>query len=116
MAEDIKSIKEEYRLQKEKNDKIVKILKRIVYVLASLLLINFVSMFIFKMMEKSFWYYDVLAVPLGLILFGAIAILLTQINPRISKSNDTKGDKLIFIIGIIICLGGLVYLILNLVS
>ncbi|MGM9971306.1 MAG: hypothetical protein ACI35W_02720 [Anaeroplasmataceae bacterium] len=111
MSQDINEYKQKMLEEKAKNQHIVRILKTIVYVLAVLLFLDIVPYFIVGiMMEKSNYFFNHLAMPLAIILFGAIAILLTQINPRISVSANTKGDKLVFFMGIAITILGIGYL------
>lgn len=116
MAEDINEKKKEIYLENQKNMKILRILKMIVYILVGLLFIDMMSYFIIGiMLEKSNFFFNNLALPIAIILFGVIAILLTKINPRVSKSNNLKGDNLVFIFGIILTILGIVYFIIALV-
>lgn len=109
---DINEIKKNYKLEAEHNKKIVRILKMVVYILTVLLFLDMIPYFIIGiMMEKSNVFFDNFSMPIGIIIFGIIAILLTQINPRISRTTDVKADRLMLVIGIIITLLGFGYLI-----
>lgn len=114
MALDIDEKKKKIYEEQVKNRKIVRILKCIVYVLSAILLVDMLSFFIFGvMMEKTNMFFDHLAFPIAIILFGIIAILLTQINPRLSRTTNTKGDKGVFLMGIVITIIGIIYLFLE---
>lgn len=117
MSEIIEQAKKNYQEENRRNKKIVGILKIVVYVVTALLFINMGSYFIINIiMEKSLLYYDHLSMPISLILFGIIAILLTAINPRMSKTSNVKGDKIELVIGVILTLGGIAYLIYELAT
>ena len=112
MSEKIEEAKKKFAEENEKNKKIAGILKIVVYVITAMLLINMVIFFILGiMMDKNNYFIDHISMPVSIILFGAIAILLTQINPKVSRTSNTNGDKLELIIGTIICLVGIGYLI-----
>lgn len=113
---DIEIIKKEYVKETEARKQQVKIMKIVTYVLVSILLALIVSFFIVKViLEKNIYFFDEIEMPLIIMVFGAIAILMTQINGKMSKTNDVTGDKLVLVLGIILCLGGVALLLYNVI-
>ena len=56
-----------------------------------------------------------ITIPIITILFGIDAVLLTQINKRISKTNNLKGDVFELFVGIFAIILGIIWLIVALV-
>lgn len=107
--------KKEYSEKFQKNKKIVFYLRIATYINTVILFALVISWFIFgAMLDKHNLYTESIAIQVAIILFGVEAILLTQINPRVSASNNTKGDRLILCFGIIITVVGIGYLIYSL--
>lgn len=115
---DINQIKAEYKAQMEKNKKISRIIKFIIYILAGLLLALFGSFFVVRVIleHTNIYFYEELCVPIGIVIFGIIAILLTRLNGKVSTTNDTTGDRLVLVIGIIMAIGGVALMIYNIIS
>lgn len=109
--------KKEYTEQYQKNKKIVFGLKITTYIITVILFSLVISWFIFgAMLDNHNLYTECIAIQVSVILFGIEAILLTQINPRISSTNNVKGDKLVLLLGIVITIAGIIYLIYSLVG
>lgn len=115
---DIEQIKAQYAAEMEKNKKISRIIKICIYILAAILLALFGSFFIVRVIleHTNIYFYEELCVPIGIIIFGFVAILLTRLNDKMSKTTDNTGDRLVFVIGIIMSIGGLALLIYNIIS
>lgn len=114
MGEKSLKMQEEYKAKYEHNQKIVKILNIFVYILTPLLFIDVFTWFILNVFKNSHdAFTEYVAIPVALMIFGTIAVLMTQINPRMSRTSNVKGDRLILIVGIVIILAGIALLFYN---
>lgn len=115
---DINIIKEEYKAKMAKNQKESRIIKILIYICVALLFITGGSFFIVRvLMEKTdIFFFENVDMPLCIIIFGITSILLTRLNGKYSTTSDTSKDRMVFVIGIIIAIGGVALLIYNLIS
>ncbi len=113
----IEQKKREYIEKQNKNLALIKKLKLVVYALTTILFVLLASYFIlYIMMDKRNIFLNDICLPVGIICFGGDGLLISFMNPRISASNDTKGDRLVFILSAIIILFGIGLLIYRLVA
>lgn len=112
----VEAAKRSYYEETLKNKRVVRALKACVYVITTIMLIlglaTFITIFI---MDKN-WINSDYTIPVIFILFGIDAILLTQINRRISKTNSLKGDLVELVAGIIAVILGIIWLIMSIIG
>lgn len=108
--------KEDYYNINLKNKKIVRLLKMLVYTVTFIMLILGAVTFIVQFcLDKNYFFTSKVSIPLITILFGGDAIILTQINKRMSKTNSLKGDVIELVIGCCLVLLGIIWLITNII-
>lgn len=96
----VENAKREYYAKTLKNKRIVRALKGCVYAVTTVMLALGLLTFIVVFCLDKHWINSNITIPIIFMLFGLDAVLLTLINGRISRTNNTKGDILEFIIGI----------------
>ncbi len=114
--EKVLKAKEDYYNQGLKNKKQVRFFKSLVYVITFVMLcLGAVTFIIQFCLDKNYFFTSKISIPLITILFGVDAILLTQINGKMNKTNSLKGDVVELIIGICLTLLGVIWLITNII-
>ncbi len=112
----VENAKRDFYEENLRNKRIVRVLKGLVYAVTGIMfalgMLTFVTIFI---MDKD-WINSDITIPVVFILFGIDAILLTQINRRISKTNSLKGDIVELIVGICAVVLGIIWLILSIIG
>ena len=111
----VEEAKRLYYEQDLKNKRIVRILKGLVYFITTIMLILGVITFIVVFIMGKHFIDSNITIPIITILFGIDAVLLTQINKRISKTNNLKGDVFELFVGIFAIILGIIWLIVALV-
>lgn len=111
----VEEAKRLYYEQDLKNKRIVRILKGLVYFITTIMLILGAITFIVVFIMGKHFIDSNITIPIITILFGIDAVLLTQINKRISKTNNLKGDVFELFVGIFAIILGIIWLIVALV-
>ncbi len=110
----VEEAKKNYYKENLHNKKVLRVLKALVYVLTSaMLILGVITVIVALILEKNYYFTSRIAIPIITIIFGIVAILLTQINKRISKTSNLKGDTFELIVGILCVILGIIWLFTN---
>jgi cytochrome c biogenesis protein CcdA len=110
----VEEAKRNYYEENLHNKRVLRVLKAFVYVLtATMLILGVITVIVALILEKNYYFTSRIAIPVITIIFGIVAILLTQINKRISKTSNLKGDTFELIVGIVCVILGIIWLFTN---